>query len=162
MNKEEFKLFCHEFFTQKGFIKKNKMYYLKGREIMCGIYLQKSIGDGFYVEYNCFIGEFENIKKYPKRLESDFGNRITVLSKATYKGGYYMTALIEYDKYSKEELIPYFEKTVNSEIMPLINLGKKYLLENFDEYLREEFYEIKLKTYAKLTNGKVLYEDTYF
>lgn len=57
MNKEEFKLFCHKEFCKRGFMRRNKMHYLEGKDVLCGIYLQKSMGDGFYVKYNFFIGK---------------------------------------------------------------------------------------------------------
>ena len=45
-----------------------------------------------------------------------------------------MGALIEYEFYTKEEIRPYFEKVFDEYIMPVIQKGKKQLLENLKFY----------------------------
>lgn len=51
MTKQEFKEFCHEEFTKRGFKKRRNMWYLQGKGLLCGMYLQKSMAEAFYVEY---------------------------------------------------------------------------------------------------------------
>lgn len=52
MTKQGFKDFCHKEFTKRGFKKKRSVYYLEGKDLLCGLYLQKSMSDAYYVEYN--------------------------------------------------------------------------------------------------------------
>lgn len=76
---------------------------------MCGIDLQKSnYADVYYVNYYYFIGEFDDITGYPTHCESDIHGRITVMSrKQTSHGKQFMTAQIEYEEYTEEELRPF-------------------------------------------------------
>ena len=46
MTKQEFKEFCHEEFTKRGFKKRRNMWYLQGKGLLCGMYLQKINGGG--------------------------------------------------------------------------------------------------------------------
>ena len=94
MTKQEFLDFCHEEFTKRGFKKRKKTYYLNGEGILVGLYLQKSMAEAYYVEFDFFIGEFKNPKLYPTTYESDYYGRVCVLSKDIDEGDYYMTALI--------------------------------------------------------------------
>ena len=48
---------------------------------LCGMYLQKSMSEAFYVEYDFFFGDFSNVKKYPTIYDSDVYKRIGVLTK---------------------------------------------------------------------------------
>lgn len=47
------------------------MWYLQGKGLLCGMYLQKSMSEAFYVEYDFFFGDFSNVKKYPTTYDSD-------------------------------------------------------------------------------------------
>lgn len=141
MTKQEFKNFCHEEFTKRGFVKKKKMYYLSGKDLLCGLYLQKSMGEAFYVEYDFFIGEYNEEKLYPTLYESDIDIRICVLSKQTIDGERFMGALIEYERYDIEEIKPYFDEAFEKYIMPPLLEGKKFLLEKQEHYFAELFPE---------------------
>lgn len=141
MTKQEFKDFCHKEFVRRGFIKRKSMYYLKGKELLCGLYLQKSMADAFYVEYDFFIGNYEDIKKYPTKYEADIWRRIAILSKDTVDGERYMGALIEYERYIVEEIKPYFDDVFEKYIMPPIEDGKKILLDNQRHYFEALFPE---------------------
>ena len=134
MDKNGFKMFCKNEFEARGFKKKKNMFYLTGRDLLCGIYLQKSnYGDIYYVNYCYFIGDFEDIKNYPTHYESDIQGRIVVMSrKQTFQGKQFMTAQVEYEEYIEEELRPFFEKEFQEKILPPINLGKKYILDNLN------------------------------
>ncbi|MDO4599018.1 MAG: DUF4304 domain-containing protein [[Ruminococcus] gnavus] len=147
MTKQEFKEFCHEEFTKRGFKKRRNMWYLQGKDLLCGMYLQKSMSEAFYVEYDFFFGDFSNVKKYPTIYDSDVAMRIGVLTKADK----ILTGLIEYELYTPDELRPYFDKEFEEHIMPAIHYGKSYILKEADYYYHlfaddewEEFLE-KLK-----------------
>ena len=150
MTKQEFKDFCHEEFIKRGFVKKKKMYYLSGKDLLCGLYLQKSMGEAFYVEYDFFIGEYKEEKLYPTVYESDIDIRICVLSKQTIKGERFMGALIEYEKYDSEEIRPYFDEAFEKYIMPPILEGKRILLEKREHYFAELFSEERDAVLEKL------------
>ena len=87
MDKQEFREFCHEEFIKRGFQKRRNMYYLKGKDILCGLYLQKSMADAYYVNYDFFIGNYDNVKNYPTKYEADIGERITVWTKSLDEDG---------------------------------------------------------------------------
>lgn len=139
MTKQEFKDFCHEEFIKRGFKKRKSMYYLKGKDLLCGLYLQKSMADAYYVEFDYFFGEYNDVKDYPTTYDSDIYRRILVLSKDTINGEHFMDACIEYGLYTKQELEPYFTQAFEKYIMPPILKGKKTILENQDFYLKAVF-----------------------
>ena len=132
MDKKQFKEFCQNEFKARGFKKQRNVFYLAGHDLLCGIDLQKSnYGDVYYVNYFYFIGEFKNITDYPTPYESDIERRITVMSrKSTFQGKQFMTALIEYGEYTEEELRPFFERALEEEILPPVNRGKSFILDN--------------------------------
>lgn len=132
MDKNEFKAFCKKEFESRGFKKKKNMFYLTGNDLLCGIYLQKSsYGNVYYVNYYYFIGEFNNITNYPTHYESDIQERILTMSKtSTIHGKHFITAQIEYEEYTEEELRPYFDKEFEERILPPVHQGKKYILDN--------------------------------
>lgn len=132
MDKKQFKEFCQNEFKARGFKKQRNVFYLAGHDLLCGIDLQKSnYGDVYYVNYFYFIGEFKNITDYPTPYESDIEGRITAMSrKSTFQGKQFMTALIEYGEYTEEELRPFFERALEEEILPPVNRGKSFILDN--------------------------------
>ncbi len=125
---DTFKEFCKNEFEAHGFKKTTKRFYLTGHDLLCGIDLQKSnYGDVYYVNYYYFIGEFEAITGYPTHCESDIQGRITVMSrKQTSHGKQFMTAQIEYEEYTKEELRPFLRGAFEEEILPPVNRGKSF------------------------------------
>lgn len=141
MTKQEFKDFCHEEFIKYGFKKRKSMYYLKGNGLLCGLYLQKSMAEAYYVEIDFFIGEYNDVKNYPTTYDSDIYRRIVVLSKDTFNGEHFMDACIEYGLYTKEELEPYFTQAFEKYIMPPILEGKKIILANKEYYFKALFPE---------------------
>lgn len=132
MDKKQFKDFCKKKFEAKGFIQQKNMFYLSGCDVLCGICLQKSnYGNIYYVNYCYFIGKFNDIKSYPTYNESDVDGRLLTMSKTqSIQGKHFITAQIEYEEYSEDELEPYFEKELNEKILPPIIHGKKYILDN--------------------------------
>ena len=137
MNKEEFKKFCHIEFTKRGFKKIKKGYYLQGpKDILCGIFLQKSnFGEIYYVNY-CFHICFSQENIVPSYYDMDIdGGRITVKSKTQKNSDDLpiMTSQIEYEDYSAEELAKYFDKEFEEMILPPIYQGKKYILDNLNK-----------------------------
>ena len=150
MTKQEFKDFCHEEFTKRGFVKRKKMYYLRGKDLLCGLYLQKSMAEAFYVEYDFFIGQYDDVKTYPTMYDSDIHRRILVLSKDTINGEHFLDALIEYERYNIEEIEPYFADTFEKYIMPPILEGKRILLENQQHYFVSVFAKDRNRVLEKL------------
>lgn len=140
MNTQEFKEFCHNLFLKYGFTKVKNMYYLNCSELLCGIYLRRSIAMAYYVDVCFFIGEYSDKKAYPSFREDDFQINFTVPSKCEdCTGNYFMDGCIEFELYTQEEIEPYFIDTIEKYIIPLIKKGKKYVLENKDVYLKWVF-----------------------
>lgn len=134
MDKNEFKCFCKNEFIKRGFVKQKNAFYLFGRDILCGIDLQKSnYGDVYYINYSFFVGEFLNVTNFPTFYESDIYGRIVVMSKSqTYQGKRFLTSQIEYGEYTEDELRSFFDKEFEEKILPPIYLGKKYILDNLN------------------------------
>mgnify|MGYP003321915049 CR=1 FL=1 len=110
MTKQEFLDFCHEEFTKRGFTKKRKnMYYLQGKDFLCGLYLQKSMAEAYYINCAYFFDKLSGTK-YPTIYENDWYRRLVVLSKDTINGEHFMDAMWCYEEYTKEEMLPYLEK----------------------------------------------------
>lgn len=132
MDKKQFREFCKNEFKARGFKKQRNVFYLIGHDLLCGIDLQKSnYGEVYYVNYYYFIGDFENITDYPTHYESDIQGRIVVMSrKQTFQGKHFMTAQVEYEEYTEEELRSFFDKEFEERILPPIHQGKKYILDN--------------------------------
>lgn len=131
MTKEEFKKFCEEQFYNKGFVKAKKMYYLdRGKDILCGVDLQKSnFGNTYYVNVCFFVKSYIGKDKYPSYLEADFYRRIMVMSKKQmYQGDVFMSPQIEYEEYENEELEMYFQQNFDEWIMSAIEEGEEYIL----------------------------------
>ena len=139
MEKQEFKTFCHNLFLKYGFTKVKKMYYLKCKDILCGISLNHSMARAYYVDLDFFVGEYNDKKTYPTISSSDMGRCFEVPSKDTVNGKHFMDGMIEYGLYTKEEIEPYFIDTIEKYVLPLITEGKTYVLENQDFYLKEVF-----------------------
>lgn len=135
MNKNQFKEFCKKEFESRGFRKVKNAFYLSGQDLLCGIDLQKSnYGNVYYVNYYYFIENFKNIASYPTHYESDIQGRVAVMSrKQTYQGECFVTAQIEYEEYTEDELRPFFNKEFEETILPPIYQGKKYILENLNK-----------------------------
>ena len=125
MTKQEFKEYVHKECLKRGFIKVRNSFFLLGTDLLCGVSLQKSnYGNVFYVNFDFYLGDYQNIKKYPSQYESDIGGRITVMSKTqTYQGKHFMTSLIEYEEYTEDELQSYFDKAFDELIIPPVLNG---------------------------------------
>lgn len=132
MDKQQFKNFCKTEFQKRGFQKIKKIFYLVGKDLLCGIDLQKSnYANDYYINYFYFLGDYHGVTTYPDYYDSDIEDRIAVMSKTmTYQGSHFMTAQIEYEEYTEEELRVYFDKAFNEVILPPIYCGKKYILDN--------------------------------
>ena len=132
MEKKQFKEFCKKEFEARGFKKQKNVFYLVGHDLLCGVDLQKSdYGEMYYINYFYFIGAFENITDYPPRCESDIEGRIVVMSRRqTFQGKPFMTAQVEYEAYTEDELRPYFDRVFENEILPPVNYGKSFILDN--------------------------------
>ena len=135
MTTQEFKDYCDEEFTKRGFVKKKlNLYYLNtDKDILVSIYLQRSsYGGAYYINYDFYIGTYDDIKRYPTYYESDMGSRMRVLSKQTINGERFMGALIEYERYTLDEIKPYIEAEFEKYIMPVLTRGKQHLIDNID------------------------------
>ena len=152
MERQQFKKFCEKEFELQGFKKKKNMFYLKGVDLLCRINLQKSnYGNVYYVNYQYFIGDFDDSINYSSLEECDVEGRIIVLSKKeTFQGKSFMTPQIEYEEYTEEELRKFFENEFKEKILPPIKQGKKYILSKLDQIyfltLNQETVRKKLET----------------
>lgn len=154
MDKKTFLSLCHSEFIKRGFRKHRNMYFLSGEDgILCGIWLKKSnYGPVYTIQYYYFLGEFSNSNQYPTRYEFDLCGHINVESKVTFKGECFMTGRIEYEKYTVEELLPYFENDFNQFVLPPILHGKSVLLECHDHLIcppKKEYEDILPKINCK-------------
>lgn len=136
MNSKDFKKFCNCYFMSKGFMKVKNTYYCNGSAgVLCSIDLQKSnYGAIYYINYCFFLGTFTDVADFPSTYEFDIIGRIAVMSKTQHKDGkVFLTAQIEYEEYSQEELTPLFDKEFENKILPPIRLGKSYLVDNLNK-----------------------------
>ncbi len=155
MTKDEFKAFCDEYFKEKGFKKTKKTYYLLGdQDVLGSIDLQKSnYGDTYYVNCCFYIGDFSGIvpSKYPIHYDHDIYKRIPVMSKKqTINGKRFETCAIEYEEYTPEELLPFFDHAFETWFFPPLREGKKYFLAHIGKLyhldLKREVVMAKLKS----------------
>lgn len=132
MDKKQFMAFCKKEFESRGFKKAKKTFYLLGKDLLCGIELQKSnYSNSYYINYYFFLGEFNDTKDYPICYDLDVQDRILAMSKTqTVHGEHFLTSAIEYEEYTEEELRPYFDRAFEEKILPPIYQGKKYILDN--------------------------------
>ena len=147
MQKNEFKDFCHDEFKRYGFKKQKSMYYRYSAEgLLCSLSLQGGC-NYYYINCDFFIGQYGKPEQYPSQYEADiFGRPISVLSRDTFKGEHYMTALIEYEKYASEELKPFFTRAFEELILPPLQIGKNELLKhllNDDDW---DFTDLSIKS----------------
>ena len=137
MTTQEFKDFCHEEFTKRGFVKKklNNYYLNTDKGVLVSIYLQRSgYGTAYYINYNFYIGFFDKVKDYPPHYDSDLYHRICVLSKDTFKGEHFMDAMIELERYTIDEIKPYIDAEFDQYIMPVLTKGKQHIIDNLDHF----------------------------
>ena len=144
MTKEEFCQFCHDLFINRGFRKKGKnRYYLNGdKRILCCIELQKSICEGYYLNYHYFIGSFRFVKDFPSPYAPHFAvySRIVVPQKDPSMAKHDpKTVLIEYGFYTEEDLLFPLNQWLDKLVIP-VEQGKQYLSEHLEEYSKIEFY----------------------
>lgn len=135
MDTKEFQEFCKREFYKRGFKKVKKMYYLDGeKDISCGVYIQRSkYGGGYYVNIDFYIKEINPHLPYPTDSEFDITQRLAVMSKDTYEGEHYLTALIKHGEYDQGELQPYFDKAFEEWILPAVHEGTKYFAPFFNK-----------------------------
>lgn len=136
MDKKEFKQFCHNEFVGRGFKRKKSMYYLRGLDdILCGIWLKQSnYGSVYTVMFYYFFDNAPVEQIYPLHHEYDLVGYIKVLSKDTVRGQRYFSGTIDYEKYTEEELKPYFDRAFEEYILPPIELGKAQIIA-YNEHL---------------------------
>ena len=131
MDKKRFRTFCREEFEKRGFKKQNKTFYLLGKDLLCGLELSKSnYGNEYYVDFFYCIGDYRDAAELPDYYDSDIEDRILAMSKTkTVHGKCFLTAMIEYEEYTEDELRPYFDKEFEERILPPVYQGKKYILD---------------------------------
>ena len=66
MDKKEFKSYCHDYLTHKGFIKYKSSYYKWNENgIVCCLWLQSSCGGvAYYINCDIFIDFFDDLVYY--------------------------------------------------------------------------------------------------
>ena len=87
----------------------------------------------------------------PDYYDSDIEEKILAMSKTkTVHGECFLTAMIEYEEYTEDELRPYFDKEFEERILPPVYQGKKYILDHLGSLysltLRKEEVMRKLKS----------------
>ena len=132
MDTKQFKNFCKKEFELRGFKKIKKTFYLVGKDLLCGIELQKSnYSNSYYINYYFFLGKFDDTSDYPVCYDLDIQGRMVAMSKTqTVRGKHFLTSAIEYEEYTEEELRPYFDRAFEEEILPPVNHGKSFILDN--------------------------------
>ena len=132
MDTKQFKNFCKKEFELRGFKKIKKTFYLVGKDLLCGIELQKSnYSNSYYINYYFFLGKFDDTNDYPVCYDLDVQGRMVAMSKTqTVRGKHFLTSAIEYEEYTEEELRPYFDRAFEEEILPPVNHGKSFILDN--------------------------------
>ena len=120
MEKKQFKAFCKKEFEVRGFKKVKKTFYLIGKDLLCGIELTKSnYGNVYYIDFFYCIGDYSRTVEFPDYYKSDIQSRVPVMSKtSTIRGEHFITAQIEYEEYTEEELRPYLDKAFEERILP--------------------------------------------
>ncbi len=132
MDTKQFKDFCKKEFELRGFKRIKKTFYLVGKDLLCGIELQKSnYSSSYYINYYFFLGKYDDTNHYPVCYDLDVQGRMVAMSKTqTVKGNHFLTSAIEYEEYTEEELRPYFDREFEERILPPVYQGKKYILNN--------------------------------
>ena len=132
MDTKQFKNFCKKEFELRGFKKIKKTFYLVGKDLLCGIELQNSnYSNSYYINYYFFLGKFDDTSDYPVCYDLDIQGRMVAMSKTqTVRGKHFLTSAIEYEEYTEEELRPYFDRAFEEEILPPVNHGKSFILDN--------------------------------
>lgn len=138
MDKQQFKAFCKQEFLRHGFRKIKNTYYLTGKDLLCGIDLQKSnFGNKYYINFYYFIGSYQNPTVFPSCYDSDIQSRIVVMSRTqTCQGKRFLTSQIEYEEYTEDELRVFFDKEFEERILPPIQQGKVFILESLGNLYR--------------------------
>lgn len=110
MDKKQFRTFCKKEFEARGFKNQKNVFYLLGHDLLCGIELSKSnYGNEYYVDFFFCIGDYNEVTELPVYYDSDIEERFLAISKTkTVHGKCFLTAMIEYEEYTEDELRPYF------------------------------------------------------
>ena len=113
-----------------------------GQDLLCGIELSKSnYGNEYYVDFFYCIGDYSEVSELPVYYDCDIEERISAMSKTkTVHGKCFLTAMIEYEEYTEEELRPYFDKEFEERILPPVHRGKKYILDNLGKHYSLTLY----------------------
>ena len=128
MTKQEFKALCHQEFTKRGFVKKKSSYYRIGIDgLLCKLSFQSSYGTAYYIncDYYLCISSMEISADIQPEL---MGRVFRVLSKDTIKGKPFSSALIDYQRYSLEELTPFIDRAFDDYVLPPLENGRAELI----------------------------------
>lgn len=152
MEKLEFKKFCQEEFLKRGFIKKKSMYFAQGKDnLLCSLNLQGAYGDCYFINAAFYIDQPVTNGVYPTFCNSDLFARLVVTAKDLDNGKPYLTGVIEYGLYTKEELMPSIAEQLDERIMPILKNGKPELLKRLDFWHTDNFSkELRENIRAKL------------
>lgn len=133
MEKNEFLRYTGACFKRQGFEKIGSRYYfnLPEKNLLCEIQLQKSFGaERFYVNFKFFIGIFQ--KPYDS-INRESGKTYTpcVGSRFYFTENDFYSC--QYPDYDKEKLELCLDYNMEKNILPVFEIGKKYLLDNYND-----------------------------
>lgn len=117
MTKETFIKIYNSVMKEYGFIKIRSMYYMYINNTLGCIRLFKSnFGEIYYLHYAFSFRKYENSSEYPNYYDTDYHNRICAFN-------------IE-EIFSDENLISKLRGYLNEYVIPVVNCGKEYFIDN--------------------------------
>ena len=140
MTSQEFRALCNRVFTEYGFVKKGKGYYLDlGSDILGSIHFQASnYGKAFYLNCGFSLKNANEHMPYPKYTETNMDQRIAVPGKeklANKPEDYeYLAEIIKYELYNQNEMEEFLKKDLDSWVIPAIKNGMSFILSHEDMY----------------------------
>ena len=129
MEIKEFKKFLNEYFRKHGFEKIKNKFYRNGNGFLCEIAVSRSCyGEFYYFDFHFFIGIFEK----PYIIDKNSMQTYTPCVYSRFIFNNVQPSLCYYLNYDEEQLSNILDENMNKVIYPPFEVGKKFLLENFE------------------------------
>ncbi len=134
-NSKEFKKLCKDVLKKHGFKRRNdNTFYLEGdKNILCNVYLQHGcFGPYYYIECDFYLISRHQNPVREKENPEGHSVRMKIMSRGdlTEKGKHFMTDMIHYGEYSKEELTERLEDYFRTIAIPPVVEGIAYMREH--------------------------------